>query len=385
MSKGLGELINVEEENDLTRVVFGSLEVLGPDVINRIFDEVQFENPPLARYDQEIEPGADRRIDAILESDEFVLAVEAKMGASYSSSQLVEEYQDLIEYTNKSHQLYLVTGHTSEPNDLDQVDVPEEQLHWIGWDDVAESLHEFSTEDVSHTEETIAALVTQKLQKEGFEPFHRLKPVESDSRNIAEELDDAKKILYGYFGQFNTLRRKLDGLLAEEGLRSIDLFRDGTSSNLSKFPEPWAYIPEHIWITYADSEEDISGKGDDYLAVNFNTREKKILVGYQASAKSGEAVTEQFIGESESINEFISTHDASLFRISYWGYLNGTAEKEEEITRVLSDADWLEQEKWVMVGFEHELDESVNSTTLEEMAEELRLMNSFQKEFLEEP
>lgn len=372
MSRGLNELISIEEENDLTRTVIGALELLGPDTLNKIFTECHFGESPNARYDQEIERGSRRRLDAILEDGNQVLAIESKLGATYNQSQLEDEFEDLREYTEKPHHLYLITGHTATPTELDSLSIPEDKLSWIGWEDIAESLTGLNETETRPTQSAVMEFAINKLHAEGFKPFDGFQAVRNQENTLTEELDEANKILTGYFEQINTFRRKLDGLLADDGLQSRALYRDGTSSSLNRFPKQWAYVPRHIWIVYADSSSEVGGRGGSYLSVNFDSKDHKIIAGYQMSVSRDEEIYNHLQDKRKEIKEQVAECSANLYQLSYYGYLKDTATDREQIQSRLEDDEWLKEERWVAIGFDHDLGDTVDTSTVEEIASELR-------------
>ncbi|UHQ98152.1 PD-(D/E)XK nuclease family protein (plasmid) [Natrinema zhouii] len=371
MSQGLSELISIEEENDLTRTIIGVLELLGPDALNEIFTVCHFEEHPEVRYDQEIQKGSRRRIDAILEDGNQVLAIESKLGATYNSSQLEDEFQDLTEYADKSHHLYLITGHTTTPAGLNSLNIPEDNLSWIGWEKIAEILAEFSKTGISSTQNAIAEFATNKLHTEGFKPFDGFHSVLNQEKTLTKELNEANQVLAGYLEQVNTFRRKLDGLLADDGLQSRELYRDGTSSSLNRFPKKWGYVPRHIWIVYADQSSEVGGRSGSYLSVNFDSKDHKIISGYQMSISRDEKLYNRVQDNRKEIKKQASEYGANLYQLSYYGYLGDAVTDQDQIESRLEDDEWLKEERWVVIGFDHTLGETVDTSTVEEVASKL--------------
>lgn len=354
---------------------------LVPRIVAEIFPSVQPEDELEFTFHQRLDSAANRIPDVILESDEATILVEAKRGATFSQNQLKEEYSDLKEYGSGEKNVVLVSGHTSRPEQLSQVEIPSEDLHWVGWRTIALTIHEkLSNDELSHSGQKTAKLVVEILDDEGYVPFTGFSSTLDDGKNFEEELENHWKVVNSFYKQINTFRRDLDGHLAEEGLKARDLYRDGLSNTLNRFPKDWAFVTDHLWLIYGDSDTNISGKSGAYPFVCFNTQRGAIRVGYTLSAKDNSTHRKAVKENQDQIIDFVDDNDALVIKSS-WNFRKidevvGT----EQIKSSLESDSWIEDGKRVQVVFEHDAKEMRDQNLTETVATELSNLHELGKQ-----
>jgi hypothetical protein len=383
MSQGIDRIIEIEEENDLTGLVFGGLELLGSNALAEVLDSPQLESDLEFRYDVKLESDSVRRPDVIIEDNDTVIVVEAKDDAAISKSQLEEEFDDLQNYTSKDGLLYLVTAHPSEPEKLREISIREGNICWISWRDIAHELNKL-TEEGDETQKAVVDLIIKNLREQGYVPFTGFESVLEDDRSLEEELAGAWDIRTEILRQINTFRRDLEGQLSQHGLKARGLYRDGRANSLRNFPEDWRFVMDHIWIIFGPSDFEIRHKNEKYLQVTFNIREAKIRPTYQLCPKSREEHRPLLRDRVNDICEFVDEFDAHIYRTSITQSFREELADEDEIRSKLTDEEWLKSAKRVHIGYEYEGEGLRSSSLTNQVCNNLADLHDFsENSFLE--
>lgn len=382
MSEAILSFLNVDEEDDLTKAVFGGLELLGAPILERILKGISIGANPQFRYHERLESSSERIPDTIIETDESVIVIEAKRGTSFSQTQLEEEYQDLVDYTTKTPYLVLVTAHTARPVGLDDANIPTDDLYWIGWRNIALTLASLEEPELANqTQRAVAEVVIEVLREEGYVPFQGFESVLDADWSLVDELESTWEILSGFYNQLNTFRRDIDGQVADQGLRIKDIYRDGRSESLSAFPTDYRFIMDHLWFVYGEPEFEVSGKGGDYHLICFNTTTGELRVGYSIRPRN-EQHQDVLSEHVDEICDFVESNNAKVFRASWNNSLHEELTDEQSIRDSLTDDEWLDDANRVQVGYQHGSDELSNPDLSSKVADELIEVHDFASQHL---
>lgn len=372
MPNVLNDFLDIDEEDDLTKAVFGSLELAGSDVLNYVFEShsFEFDDSMKFRYHDRIHDDATRWPDVIIENERISIIVEAKRGPEYSSNQLIEENEDLEIYGSDEKHLLLITGHTAEPSDLDDLDI--EQLEWIGWRDVALSLHNLDQDSLHPAQQKIIKLLIDLLKEEGYVPF------DGFQSELLDRLEEPWDILKEYYNQVNTFRRDVEGLIRDEDLVAKNLYRDGTSQSLNRFPIDWEFLTDHLWVVYGEPEFEVNNKGQHYLFTCFNTKTGNLRVGFSIRPEHSDEENFELIQDhADKIVQFVQNNDAKVFKASWNFTNNGEFVEEDALNAFLKNEDNLKDAVRVQIGYDYTGDLLHDKRLSEEVAEKLIRIHEF--------
>jgi len=116
--------VTINNEDDLTKAVFGCLELMSPAALDAIFAAEKFDftftSFPEFTFHEQVD---EREPDVILEDNqELTIMVEAKAGAPTDPIQLADEYRELTkEWQTGTQRLLHVTETRLRPGRIDQV------------------------------------------------------------------------------------------------------------------------------------------------------------------------------------------------------------------------------------------------------------------------
>lgn len=213
MSDALKRYLDIESEDDLTRIVFGLLELLGPTVLTDILElsDGSLSDDVQVAFHTRIDPLADRIPDVLIEDSEMTVMIEAKRGTELDLEQLRDEHDDLHQFGNEQKRLVLVSGHESKPSQLDEVDL--EFVDWIGWRDVALRISRYDQDTLSETKRRLAELLRTKLEEEGYVPFAGF------SDGLLEDLARIHSLTEHYHQHIARFHRDVEGRLGDRDSR----------------------------------------------------------------------------------------------------------------------------------------------------------------------
>ncbi|MFP8890685.1 hypothetical protein ACLI4U_13060 [Natrialbaceae archaeon A-CW2] len=159
MTDGLARYLTIESEDDLTRVVFGMLDVLGPTLFAKILGipEEWTSKDLQIEFHTRIDPRAHRIPDVVIRDGETTVIFEAKRGTTIDIEQLREEHADLNQYGNERQRLMVVTGHESRPAALDELNL--DNIEWVGWRDIALRISNTDRSALSHSQRQLLDLL----------------------------------------------------------------------------------------------------------------------------------------------------------------------------------------------------------------------------------
>ena len=247
MGDALARYFVIENEDDLTRIVFGILELLGPSVLAAVLDipSQTFSDDVTVEFHERIHPRADRVPDVLITDSDVTVMIEAKRGTDFNPNQLRDEHEDLRQFGNEQKRLVLISGHESSPARLEEVEV--EFLDWLGWEDIVLQISRFDGSELSETQHRLIALLNTILEEEGYLPFTGF------SERLFEEFPAARDLLEHYRKQLARFHRAIEAQLADSGLQAKSMWRDGISQKASHEFEwlvnscsPPAHGSEHV-------------------------------------------------------------------------------------------------------------------------------------------
>ena len=309
MSDALARYLDIESEDDLTRIVFGVLELVGPPVIADVLgiDADAISDGVRVRFHERIDQRAERVPDVLIENSAVTVMIEAKRGTDVDVEQLRDEHDDLQRYGRGEKRLILVTGHESSPSRLEEVDL--EHVEWLGWRDVALRISRCDRSELSDTQTRLIDLLRTKLEGEGYMPFTGF------SEQLLDDLPKMWQLSERYRGHIARFHRDLEGRIGDLGLQAKNMWRDGVSQNFSRFPAELQLVPSHLWIAYGEAGSAINNKDDHDLFVAFciESGESPVLrVGYSLSPKRNALDREVLIENAEEIVAFATDTESTV-------------------------------------------------------------------------
>ncbi len=338
MSGPLVDYLSIDGEDDLTRVAFGIVELVGDELLEAILAQadISLDGEVHYGYHSKIDPGATRTPDVLLETEEGTVMIEVKRGRSVNVPQLEEELYDLRRHGGDAGELLLITGHDEPPPELGPTNL--DDVRWLGWRDVAIALSSIDASSLSETQLALARMLRTKLEEEGYIPFAGMEP------SLLTEVADASTALERYYQQINTFNRDLAGRLDGHGLQPKNLWRDGVSQDLHRFPSPSRFITDHLWIAYGAAGEEVRNKRGRYLFVAFcwpGGGAPTVRAGYTFSPGYRQADRQWLSTHVGELAQFLDRPDYRVIRTS-WGFATREAFVDgQEIRPILGDAETL--------------------------------------------
>ena len=374
MTDGLARYLTIESEDDLTRVVFWMLDVLGPTLFAKILgipEEWTSKDLQIA-FHTRIDPRAHRIPDVVIRDVETTVIVEAKRGTTIDIKQLREEHADLNQYGNERQRLMVVTGHESRPAALDELNL--DNIEWVGWRDIAIRISNTDRSALSHSQRQLLDLLQSKLEEEGYMPFAGF------SEELLEELPEIWELSNRYYAHVARLYRALEGRLVEQGLQAKNVWRDGISQDFNRFPAELRYVSSHLWVAYAEPDTEITNKQHHYLFVAYCIEDGEtplVRVGYSISPKGHPEVRATLIENAEPIAEFLLETDRQLLYTDRNFHVDDRITDESEMKSLLTAEDTLLNLDRVQLATEYGPDSLVNPELTELVADDLLDFHEF--------
>lgn len=374
MSDALARYLDIEGEDDLTRIVFGILELVGPPVIAEVvgMSDDALSDAARVEFHTRIDRLADRVPDVLIEDRDTTVMIEAKRGTDFDVDQLREEHDDLSRFGNDEKLLLLVTGHESRPAGLDDVDL--EHVAWIGWRDVALRISRCDRSALTGTQDRLIELLRTKLAEEGYMPFTGF------TEPFLEEFPELWRLADRYRGHIARFHRDLEGRLGDSGLQAKNVWRDGVSQDFNRFPGELQLVPSHLWIAYGEADEAINNKDQQYLFVAFCAKagEKPVLrVGFSASPKGDASTRSTLIENADDIVSFVTESDFTLLATDWNFTVVERYDEEIEMTSVLTGENALRYIDRLQVVREYPSSEFTNPALTQLVAADLVTMDEF--------
>ncbi|MCT9096974.1 hypothetical protein [Haloarchaeobius sp. HME9146] len=301
----VNEFIDVSKEDDLTKAVFGSLELLSTEALNEIFKQaalgVSVQSEPEFTFHETVNR---REPDVIIEDGQnLTVMVEAKLDDHTRPNQLSDEYDDLIEgWSSESLRLWHVTDDSQPPrNIIDRTGIPPDDFLWCSWRDLASALLNVDSEAVNKTDQSVMAMLIQIFEDNGFAPFGGF-ALMKDSQSLSGQLEQAYQVRKQYYSEINSFRKDVESYLTEE-VRFWRFFRRGVSGGIASgqktFPtKSWENMPRNLWFSYIP-RGDTPGRAtrqshENYLILDFNSRTGTIRAGYMMTTATGKVKDDVF-------------------------------------------------------------------------------------------
>lgn len=324
--------VHVDDEDSLTKAVFGCFELLSVEALNRILAEatlgLEFVAEPVVTFHETIDR---REPDVVLDdAPHLTLMVEAKLGAPTETRQLVDEYADLADTWN-SDQLYLlhVTDDNRPPRALENIsEIPESALRWTSWRKLAAAIQKCDSSRLSGTDQRVLDMVSQLLAENGFEPFGGF-TLMTDEDSFTAQLQTAYDVRETYYGEVDAFRRDTESQIGED-IEFWRFFRRGVRGGMqdghSGFPQKsYQRIPKHLWFGYIPRGQppQLANKKylQNYLTLDFNSRTGTIRAGYVVTTASGRVEEDVFRksvhGNRETVLRVIDEHDLQPYTTSF--------------------------------------------------------------------
>jgi hypothetical protein len=297
--------VNINNEDDLTKAVFGCLELMSPSALNAILAAEKFDftfaSSPDFTFHEQVE---DREPDVILEDNQdLTIMVEAKAGAPTNIDQLGEEYKELTDgWETATQRLLHVTETRLRPSQLEQVDeVPAEDLIWTSWRELAIAVMNIDENAVSSVDKRLLKLLEQVFDQQGISPFAGFTLMTQDT-TFEEQLRQAYELRKQYYENINTFRKDVETYLTDD----VDFwrfFRRGIGgkfySGQKSFPSSSdTRIPRNLWFSYVPTgtTPDLTNKKhrENYLFLDFNSKTGTLRAGYTVTTKPGKVQDDIF-------------------------------------------------------------------------------------------
>lgn len=343
------EFIDVEVEDDLTKAVFGCMELLSTDALNEVFKQtelgIQFESEPNFIFHQTVDR---REPDVVIEDGQnLTVMVEAKLGAHTDTQQLSDEYADLTErWHSDTLRLLHVTDTQHRPRKIDQTDIPADHLLWTSWRRISVALLNTGPTIGNSTDRRIMGMLTQIFEKYGFAPFGGF-TLMKESQTLSNQLQHAYRVREQYYDEINAFRKDVEHDLTDE-VKFWRFFRRGISGGMTSgqktFPtKNYERLPKHLWFGYIPrGEEPIPAAGNyhqNHLTLDFNSQTGTIRAGYLMTTAGGKVRDDcyrKLLHEhKDAVLKMIEEHDLSPYTTSY--SLSDTLTPTDEIDQFLEE------------------------------------------------
>lgn len=370
MSDALEQYLTVENEDDLTRIVFGLLDLLGSSVLADVLelppgtlsDEVTVE------FHQRIDPRAERIPDVVIKDADTTVLLEAKRGTSVDPDQLRGEHKDLQRYGNERKHLLLVSSHESSPGKLDDLDL--KYLDWISWGDIALRITKVDHSELTEGQMQLIDLLQTTLEAEGYLPFTGF------SEQFLDDIPEVWDIFEEYRKQITRFHREIEGLLADRGLQAKNMWRNGISQDFNRFPTELPFAATHVWIAYGNPNFAINNKDQHYLFVAFcieHAETPLVRVGYSLSPKQSPEARTVLIDNADAIVDFVANTESQLLHTDRNFHIIERFDDAEEMTAMLNASDALKDVDRVQIareyGEEHLVQDAVTTLVANELVE----------------
>ncbi|WP_435345065.1 hypothetical protein [Haloarchaeobius sp. HRN-SO-5] len=288
------EFVEINIENELTKAVFGCLQLLGRDALNEVFSAPRFDFTFASAPDFTFHETVDKREPDVVVEDtpNLTLMVEAKMGAPTDYNQLSDEFDDLTqEWDSDKLRLLHITEERLRPTNLEsRTEIPPKNLIWTSWRNLATSLLDIDKSNLTTADQRVVEMLVQILEKQGYRPFRGFN-IMADDQTLTDQLNQAYQVREQYYKDINSFRKDVESHLPEE-VSYWKFFRRGVSGGMGagrkNFPtSSWQYLPRNLWFGYTPEEGPLGSASSDYhenyLILDFNSRSGDIRAGYSVT------------------------------------------------------------------------------------------------------
>lgn len=347
------EFVDIEVEDELTKAVFGCLQLLGKDALNEVFSnsryDFSFTSPPDFTFHRTVDR---REPDVIIEDEpKLTLMVEAKKGAPTDPNQLSDEFDDLTqEWDSNKLRLLHITEERLRPSELEaRTGIPDKNLIWTSWRKLAAALLDIERTRLPTADQRVLEMLIEILEDQGYTPFGGF-TIMNESQSLENQLNTAYEVREQYYKDINSFRKDVESHLSEE-VSYWRFFRRGVSGGLSsgqkKFPtSTWEYLPRNLWFGYTPEGGPLniatSNYHENYLILDFNSKTGTIRAGYSvttAPEKVSNDVYRKVLHERKStVLDIIRRTDFQPFTTSYsLGTKVDTVEGTEKFLEEIGD------------------------------------------------
>lgn len=299
------QFIQIDVEDDLTKAVFGCLQLLGPTALNEIFADdlfdFSFETAPKYTFHETVDK---REPDVVIEDGEnLTIMVEAKVDAPTDAKQLSDEYADLSSrWSSETLRLLHVTEDRLRPAEIDSVQgIPADVLVWTNWRNLASAVLNVDTAGLSAADDRVVKMLVQVFEDQGFTPFGGFKLM-NDADSLSDQLNQAYRVREQYYDDVNSFRKDVETHLTEN-ITFWRFFRRGVSggqgSGQKIFPSKnYRKLPRNLWFSYVpkgevpDSAE--ANYIENYLFLEFNSKTGTMRAGYTVTTASERVQNDAF-------------------------------------------------------------------------------------------
>ncbi|MFA9427114.1 hypothetical protein [Natronorubrum sp. A-ect3] len=374
MTDALARHLDIESEDDLTRIVFGLLDLLGPTVLSQVLElsDDELSREVQVDFHTRIDPRAERVPDVVISDADTMVMIEAKRGTDFDPEQLQDEHEDLRQFGNERKQLLLVTGHKARPSQLDSLDL--EYVEWLSWRDIALRVSKCDRSTLSETKTQLITLLRTKLEEEGYMPFTGF------SEQLLDEFSQIRRLSERYYKNVARFHRDIEGRLGERGLKAKNMWRDGVSQDFNRFPADLRFVSSNLWIAYGEPDFAINNKNQHYLFVAFciDTGETPLIrVGYSMSPKQNTANREALINNADEIVQFVVETDSQLLQTDRNFHIVEQFSDESEANSILNSADRLSYMDRVQIVIEYDSSRLSDPELTELVADDLVMLHEF--------
>lgn len=293
------EFIEIKVEDELTKAVFGGLQLLSPETLNAVFADTKFDLSFSSAPEFIFHEQVDRRIPDVIidESPQTTVIVEAKLGADTDTTQLAEEYNDLASnWQSKTKRLIHITSDRTRPRALDSIEgIPDENLVWMSWRELATNLLALDSDAMDTAGQNAVEMLIDILDHQGFTPFGGFTTMTQQEDNFTTQLTTAYEIREQYQRETNTFRKDVETHL-DQSIAFWRFFRSGAVGHpwagTESFPSKhYQRITRNLWYAYRPTdftwETGANSSSQNYLFIDFNSKTGVIRAGYSMKVSPG--------------------------------------------------------------------------------------------------
>lgn len=374
MGDALEQYLIIENEDDLTSIVFGILELVDVSVLTDVLEIPQetLSDEFTIEFQQRIDPRAERVPDVLISDATTSVVIEAKRGTNFDMNQLREEHEDLQQYGSEEKELIAISGHESEPSRINDLDLS--YLEWHGWGEIAHRIARCDRSELTDTQRQLLNLLEKTLEKEGYMPFVGF------SNTLLEELPTVWSVSEDYHREIAQFHRYMEGLLGEDDLQAKNMWRNGISQDFNRFPTGLQFTSSHVWIAYGEPDFSIGKKGQHYLFVAFCIEEGKIpilRVGYSLSPKRSDDNLTDIVDNASDIVDFVRKNNLHLLHTERTFHVVERFDEEEEMTALLNSTDALGEIDRLQIAEEYSTETLTREAVTTKVANDLVRLHEF--------
>lgn len=364
----LADYLEIHTEDDLTRIVFGMVELIDGNLLHEIFHEagISIDGSVEYTFHEKVDPRATRTPDVIIQHEDGIVMVEIKRGRSLNPEQLIEQTDDLHQFVEGEAKLLLVSGHDERPEELDSD--PLTHVYWLSWRDIAILVSAFGIEELTPTQRELLRLLQTKFESEGYVPFTGM------DATLMAALEEVSTTLEYFYNEINMFLRDVDRRVDEHGLQAKNLWRNGISQDFHAFPSAERFITDHLWIAYGERDDEISSKKSAYYfcALGWgNGTSPSIRVGYSLSPGDRGTDCAWIMRHAAEISALIDNTAFTLRRASWQFRTREEFVDATEVTPLLSDEETLRSFERIQIATEYGVDQLADPYVTDRIANDL--------------